>query len=376
MKIAIPLPSFHKNGGIERHTYELVSNWKDKHEIHIFSYNWIELEGVTFHRIPGENLPRLIKGPWFLIYTYFLLKKNKFDVIINNGCGQSLIQDVIITASVHKAWMYSFKKLKLKRFFLNPLHYITLFVEWLNYRFHRYTKIICVSYFIQKELCKFHKVSIEDTKVIHLGVNTEEFSPEKRNALRKSSREKYKFYDNDKILLFAAHEWKRKGLDSILITLKRLPENYKLLIVGNPSARESVLFKKKVSLMNLTERVIFGGLCKNMLEAYAVGDIFVFPSTFDAFALVVLEAMSSGLPVITTSTVGASELINNGKNGFVLNDWKDIEEMKKIILSFFNNDEYYSDISKNARTTALSFTWEKVAKETEYFLEEIVNKNK
>ncbi|QJR21543.1 hypothetical protein BREVNS_0793 [Brevinematales bacterium NS] len=371
MKIAIPLPFFHKHGGIERHTYELVENWKYKHEIHILSYEWEPIEGVHFHRVPGKNLPEIVRRIWFLFYTWYVLRRESWDIILNNGCGQSLIQDIIITASVHKAWMESFRRLKLRRFFLNPLHYLTLFVEWFNYRFHRYKKIICVSRFIQDELCTYHHVAKEDTKVIYLGVNTEEFSLEKRLFLREKARQKYGFGSKEKVLLFPAHEWRRKGIDILLEVLSQLSDDYKLLIVGNPSHREEAFYRKRVLSLELQSRLVFGGLCHTMQEAYAAADVMIFPSTFDAFALVVLEAMSSGLPVITVPTVGASELIRHGGNGFVVKEWNDIRGIKGILELLFSDENFYEKICYEARSTALEWDWKKVVEETENILEEI-----
>jgi len=60
VRIAIPISHFHKHGGIQRHTYELIQRWKDRHEIHVFSYTWEPMEGVVFHRIPGNFLPEVV----------------------------------------------------------------------------------------------------------------------------------------------------------------------------------------------------------------------------------------------------------------------------------------------------------------------------
>ncbi len=372
MKIAIPLPFFHKHGGIERHTYELVSRLKNFHEIHIFCYDFIPIEGVVFHKVPGKFLPEMLRRLWWHIYIFFTLSKMKkdFDIILNNGCGQSLIQDAIITASVHNAWMNSFKLLKLKRFFFNPLHYITLLIEWINYDLHRYERILCISNFIKQQLIRSHRVYEKEIDVIYLGVNIEEFTPEKRKTLRDKARKKYNLSHEDKVILFPSHEWKRKGLDTIL-DLLTLNTEYKLLIVGNPSKHERKVYEEKIKNKNLKNRVIYAGISKNMVEAYSAADVLVFPSTFDAFALVVIEAMASGLPVITTPTVGASELITNGENGFIIKDWKDIEGINQYLSLLFKDQNFYEKISKNARETASKHNWDIVSKETEEWLKKV-----
>jgi len=367
MKIAIPVFHFHKKGGIERHIWELVSQWEKENEIHIFASRWDEtsFKNVFFHKVPVIEKPEFLKGLSFLINNSRMLKRGKFDVIINDGCGTTFVQDIIITESVHKAWAEEFKKKGLKKLFLNPNHYITLFVEKFNYTRRRYKKIICISRFIQEQLIKYHGIPIEDTVVINHGVNLEEFSPLHRQKFYKEKRKQFGFSDKDFVILFVGHELKRKGLYYIFKALELLKdERFKLLIVGAPKSHEVRKFKKIASKMKIISQIFFTGISKNVSEFYAMADVFVFPSVFDAFAMVVLEAMASGLPVITCPTVGASELIENKKDGIILRSYDDVSGLVDNLKFLSQNTDILKKIGKNARLKAEKYSWDRISKET------------
>lgn len=145
MKIAIPILKFNKEGGIERHTYELAKRFSKEHEIHIFANQWVDMDNVIFNKVSVIKIPALLQYPSFVVVNTLMLKRENFDIIYNNGCGTTLSQDIITSASLHKAWAKEAKKEKIKKYVLNPLHYWTFTIEGYNYKNRRYKKIIAVS---------------------------------------------------------------------------------------------------------------------------------------------------------------------------------------------------------------------------------------
>jgi len=145
------------------------------------------------------------------------------------------------------------------------------------------------------------------------GIDTQRFSP--RNiSYRTEIRKKYGLSDDDFVFIFVATNFRLKGYDVLLdacAKLKDLP--FKILVVGP----ESTWIIMKATLMGLKHTFIFGGKINDLERVYPACDCLVHPTFYDACSLVVLEALSSGLPVITTSSNGASMYITN-ENGYVI----------------------------------------------------------
>lgn len=373
MKIAIPILNYNKEGGIERHTWELVEKWKGEHEIHIFANGWVNaVQDVIFHKVPAMKWPRLCQILSFILNNSLILRHSNFDVIFNNGCGATIFQDIIVTATVHKAWAQESKKAGLKRFFLNPLHYYAFAIEIINYKHRRYKKVIAVSKLIEKHLTHCYNVPPEDIVVIHLGVNLEEFNPAKRIFYIKNIRDELKLSDDDILLSFVGKEFKRKGLEYIFQALHILKdERIKLLIVGKG---EIETFKNTAFNLGINKNVFFIGHSNDVVKYYVSSDIFVFPSTFDAFGMVVLEAMASGLPCIVSKETGASELINDGEDGILLANYKDTGELANKIKLLVENQSLREEIGLKARGKAELYSWDDVAERTMSVLKKVAGK--
>lgn len=359
MKIAIPIYSFNKEGGIERHTYEVVKRWHEKHEIHLFCHEWQDFgwKNVHFHKVPALN--SMLASPSFAIMSSLKIKKQEFDIIFNNGCGAAFTQDVITSASCHKAWANEMKKANLKKWFLNPLHYWTFFIEGYNYKNKRFKKVMAISEFIKKHLMNYYNISSRDIEVVHLGVNSEEFNPEFKNDFRKKIRVQYNIPDDKFIISFIGKEFKRKGLKYLMDAINSLNNSkVHLIVVGDG---EIQLFKDYAARLGISKQVTFTGHKKELNEFYCASDSFIFPTTFDAFALVVLEAMACGLPVIVSKTAGASELIEHNVDGIILDDYKDSKILAEYIEYLINNNDSRNEMGVKAREKAMIYSWDRVS---------------
>lgn len=173
------------------------------------------------------------------------------------------------------------------------------------------------------------------------GVDTNLFNPNKKDKNYWS--EQLKIEKNKKVILYVGRISKEKGLDKLIKIAQKLPERI-FVLVGDGPYREELQSK---SLSN----VYFTGFKEgeDLAKAYASSDLFLFPSDTDTYALVVLEALASGLPVIISAKGGACEHIENGVNGFVVND---IDEYVEKIEFFLENPQKWEEFSKRAYQTA------------------------
>jgi UDP-glucose:(heptosyl)LPS alpha-1,3-glucosyltransferase len=150
-----------------------------------------------------------------------------------------------------------------------------------------------------------------------------------RLQYRDTVRAKYRIASDEVLLLFVGSGFKRKGLKYVIDAFPFIKDKkIKLLVVGRGKARK---YQKLAKDNGITDKIIFAGVYKNIQEIYAAGDIFVFPSEYDAFGTACLEAMASGLPVIASKTSGVSEILTHGKDGFVINHPINAQEIAHYI---------------------------------------------
>lgn len=112
--------------------------------------------------------------------------------------------------------------------------------------------------------------------------------------------------------------------------------------------------------LGIDNKVVFRGAEKNMKELYSISDVFVLPTIYDPFSNATLEAMASGLPVVTTSCNGASELIENGVQGFVIDNPFDAALLAEKISAAL---EQSGHMGKQARCKAEDYPIEKAIDE-------------
>jgi UDP-glucose:(heptosyl)LPS alpha-1,3-glucosyltransferase len=380
MKIAFICRIYNKQGGISRYVAELVEAFSQEHEVHVFTNSWedVSSDKIIFHKVP------MIKGNFFLrrkkqglatilqVYSFALMSKFKIDTsgfdIVHSEGDCFIPFDVYTAGSCHKAAVKKARKREkriinfLKNTRLNPLNLIVLAIEKFTYNPKNYKKIIAVSNVTKHEIIREYGVSDEDIIVIPNGINIDEFKIESRSLFRNKVRDKHKILENEIIILFVAHEFKRKGLRYLIEALNLINnDKVKIMVVGRDDEKAFVELAKK---LGIKEKVIFAGHSTNIAEYFAAADIFCFPTLDEPFGLVIIEALASGLPTITSKIAGAAELMQNGKDGLLLDDPTSPNEIATKINLLINDKNLYEQISKEAINTAKKYSWQQIAKRT------------
>lgn len=166
-------------------------------------------------------------------------------------------------------------------------------------------------------------------------------------------------------ILFVGGTRRVKGLpfllDSLDIVTKKRGD-IELTIVGKKGDQHEMLMSQYKHLINNGHVRFVGVIPENDLhKIYQISDVFVLPSIYEPFGLVVLEAMSKGKTVVVSDRVGAGSIITNNKDGFIV-PYGDINSLVEIINSLLKNPRKRKKIGENAKYTAKKYTWEKVAK--------------
>jgi UDP-glucose:(heptosyl)LPS alpha-1,3-glucosyltransferase len=143
-----------------------------------------------------------------------------------------------------------------------------------------------------------------------------------------------------------------KGLGYLIKALAKIKKEdhppFKLLILGRDRQNPYLRLAKKLGIL---EEVIFVGSTNEPEKYYGAADLLVHPTFYDACSLTVLEALASGLPVITTLSNGASGRISQGEEGLVIEEIRAGDELKTAIKYFFD-DEIRIQASNRGRTKA------------------------
>jgi len=202
--------------------------------------------------------------------------------------------------------------------------------------------------------------------VIYHGTDTALFSPQVREHWRKQTRAQFGIPENEFVFLYVGHL--RKGARLCIQALAQLDRGMLLCI----SATDSEEYKQFAKECGQEHRVIFAGHTKNIEKAYAAADAFLLPTPYDSFAMVAAEAMSCGLPVVVSREAGASELIENGTNGLLLNDVTNAEELASHMRSLLQDREWAEQLGRGGRETVEKLTWDTVAEQTMQVYEELL----
>jgi glycosyltransferase involved in cell wall biosynthesis len=303
---------------------------------------------VKIHYIPHYKWHRFTFIPSFFLDFV----KNRYDIInifMAKGEGWAA------------GFTYYFKKINYNIIFQYPYeahekHYHAF------YKFstiHNAKKIIAVSNYVAGGIKKcFGKESC----VIPNGVDVKKFY--KDDKMRREGRKLLNIADDEFLLITVAALQGRKGINNVLNALPYILNNnrkVKYLVIGDGNEKDRNIFFNKVKELSLEEYVIFLGNQTNVNLFYNTSDLFLLLSKYEAFAIVVLEAMACGLPVIASKGSAFPEIVSETRGRLVDED-NPIDVSNKII-ELMDNRELLNSMRKDAMEhVSKYYTWEKIAK--------------
>ena len=193
---------------------------------------------------------------------------------------------------------------------------------------------------------------------------------------RENTRKNLGIKSNEKIILFVGTLRPVKGVKYLIKAMKTVFEKQhdaRLFIVGSGKEEESL--RTLARELNIEKQITFVGRVENELvpEYMAAADIFVLPSLREGMSVVILEAMASGLPIITTDTCGMSEIIRDGRNGLLVEPKKP-EQLAEKILLLLQDENLRREISTNNKENARKYNWENITAELKKIYYKVLGK--
>lgn len=182
------------------------------------------------------------------------------------------------------------------------------------------------------------------------GVNIKDFKP--RNNFRKIDKMRF---------LFVGSFSQRKGISYLLQAFKELEnegENISLTMAGRGIMDYELVKSYELKCLETHVNLPLEKLVELMQES----DVFVFPSICEGFGLVLIQAMATGMPLITTYNTSGPDFIEEGKDGFLI-EAQDVEAIKNKVRYFLQNPDEVKRMGQNAILKSKDFTWERFSAE-------------
>jgi UDP-glucose:(heptosyl)LPS alpha-1,3-glucosyltransferase len=248
---------------------------------------------------------------------------------------------------VHRAWLNRRQKFEmpLQRFVrgVSRKHQDILKLEESLFAKSGAGRVIANSEMVKREIVGLYKFPADKIDIVRNGVPLEKFRFDP--ALRENSRRDLKLKPDEIALLFVGSGWERKGL-RFAIEAFELSRDRKLRLLVAGRGDERAYRPKRFFTQ---EPVRFLGEIADLRAIYAAADIFILPSIYDPSSNACLEALASGMPVITTRDNGFSEIIQDGVHGSVVDSPNDTRALRDMIRFWSDESRRASARSKNAQ---------------------------
>jgi len=356
MRVAIIRKRYTFHGGSEGYSEAIVRRFSEHgHEIHIFAIEWIggkDDPNIHFHHIPAIRFNSFLRDLSFAVSSFFILRKKRGEFDIIQSHDKTLYQDIYRAGDgCHIEWL----KQRWARedltgrisILLNPYHWLILAIERFIFQHHRFRMVVAISEMVKRNIIENYRVNPSDIRVIYNGVDLERFRPENRKRFREEVRKDHGIDGGEFVVLFVGSGFKRKGLRYLVDAVESIDVPVTLLVVGKGGKGRASGHQK----------VIFCGPKRDIHKYYAAADVFAFPTVYEPFGNVHLEALASGLPIITTRHSGAAEIIEDGRQGYVIENPEDTGVLAKRI-ALLMDPQRRSQMGVEARRLAERFSME------------------
>ncbi len=329
----------------------------------MFAHTWGRNEGEgradggpVFHRVPMIKSPSFLEALSFALFSQKLLEEERFDII--HSFERTLYQDIYRAGDgCHREWLNQRRRIdpwfKRSTYGVNPLHRSLLFLEKKLFQSPRVKKIIANSRRGRDEIMRHYHVPGEKIEVVYNGVDLEAFHPRNTALFRRSLRKELKVPLDSMVILFLGSGFRRKGLNPLIASLPRVKKEIPQVVLIVAGKDHIQTYRETARALGVERNILFLGPTQRAKELHAASDLFALPTIYEPFSNACLEAMATGIPVLTTAQNGVAELIQDGQNGFLVDTPGNSLEISEKIFAFFHSPQKVS-FGENARKTSFN----------------------
>lgn len=330
-RLALVRQKYRPDGGAERFVSRALEALEDQNlDLSVITREWQGDVNPNWHIHLCDPMKwgRVSRERGFANAARKIWQQEKFDIVQSHeripGCDIYRAGD-----GVHRRWLLQRSRLlpawRGKRLLTDRFHSYVMRAEREMYAAPELKSVICNAQMIKNEIMADFGLPDEKITVIYNAIDNQKFLPA-TEALRHQLRQQFNIPQQAHCLIFVGSGFERKGLEAAIRAVAAT--NSILLVVGQDKDEKS--YRGLAQSLGCEQRIRFMGVQKQTLPFYQAADALLLPTLYDPFPNVILEAMSCGLPVITSQTCGGAEFIQQGVNGFVF-DALDIASLAESI---------------------------------------------
>jgi glycosyltransferase involved in cell wall biosynthesis len=372
-------------GGISRVVHDLSHKLvKEGHDVTVVTYRDEDLsyyendKGVQVYRVDNYMIQPNSFVDWIMQLNFAMVakaseliqKNGAFDVIhahdwlvANAAIALKKSYDIPITATIHatEAGRNSGIHDETQRYINDT--------EWMLT--YEATEVIVNSNFMKNDIQRLFGLPYDKIDVIPNGINLQNFTGYDRDY---DFRRQYAM-DNEKIILYVGRLVYEKGIQNLIASMPKILENYhdaKLVIGGRGGMLDQL--KAQVENMGLSNKVCFAGYldATAVRKMYKCADVAVFPSTYEPFGIVALEAMLAGVPTVVSDVGGLDEIVTHGVDGMKCYAGN-ANSIADSVLAYLYDGQLAQNCAKNAvKKVKELYNWDKITKDTYFTYEKAV----
>lgn len=372
-------------GGISRVVHDLSHKlYQCGHQVTVVTYRdgnvpyYEDDEGVDVYRVDNFMISSNNFIDWVMQLNFNMIakageiisEKGKFDVIhahdwLTAYAGKTLktAHNIPLVSTIHatEAGRNSGIQGDMQKYINDT--------EWMLT--YESSEVIVNSNYMKNELQRLFGLPYEKINVVPNGVNLTLF-----NGIERDYDFRRRFaMDNEKIILFMGRLVYEKGIQTLISAMPKILSHYndsKLIIAGKGGMIDEL--RAQVNYLGLGNKVYFTGYLgsKDVQRMYKCADVAVFPSTYEPFGIVALEAMLSGTPVVTSDIGGLNEIVEHGVNG-MKSYAGNANSLADSILALLFDHNLCENVSKNAIEKVKSqYNWSKITENTQHAYEKAI----
>ncbi|HBL23077.1 MAG TPA: hypothetical protein DDZ40_03065 [Deltaproteobacteria bacterium] len=364
MKIGLAIYNFDpKKGGAERYTFDLAQRLAGKgHEVCVFCGRGVRTSGITLIPLRPNSYPRWRRNLSFALTHRQALRKVRPDVMLGYGNVLDLdvyqshggIQRIWMDREIESCQMGAERRMKTLLLRYSPNQAVQRWIEGYSVKKGNFKRIVAISDMVRDHMSAHYGIDRSAFDIVYNGVDTERFSPAPHMPSGPAT------------VLFCAGNFRLKGLGPLLKALGgvvRQGKDVRLVIMGRGKQER---YRTLINEEGIHDRVSFIGEQSAPEEIYRTAHMLAHPTYYDACSLTTMEAMASGLPVITTRWNGASAFVSPDE-GYVIDEPGNTRALGDAIAALTDAGKREA-MGKNSRRKMESFTMERNADEMEAVL--------
>jgi len=246
-------------------------------------------------------------------------------------------------------------------------------VEW--WLTHESQKVICCSNYMEGEIKTIFNLPRDKIRTIPNGVNPDNLKPE---PFSEDWRLKFA-RPQEKMVLYVGRLVKEKGVDTLVEAIPHIVREYpgvKFVIAGRGPHQGEIM--KKARELGIEEYMVFSGFVQDedRNRLYACSDVAVFPSCYEPFGIVAIEAMAAGTPLVVGDTGGFREIVEHQVDGLKFNPG-DVKDLAQCIIRLLKEERLAENLRLSGWQKVVSrYSWDNIARQTGSVYSEIIKKAK